>query len=285
MTYPNSLVLTLACPDTVGIVAAVAATIADHGGNITESAQYGDPDSGTHFMRVAFKGPAGLDEDRFRDIFTPVAERFGMAWRVRDVRRKQRVMILVSKMDHCLVDLLYRWKTGQLPMDVTSIVSNHRDHESHAVQAGLPFHYLPVTKETKLERETELFQIFKDEKVELGILARYMQVLSDGLSAKLSGRCINIHHSFLPSFKGANPYSRAHERGVKLIGATAHYVTTDLDEGPIIEQETERVDHAMTIDEFVAIGRGIEARVLARGVKFHLEDRVLINKNRTVVFR
>jgi formyltetrahydrofolate deformylase len=282
-SYP--VILTLRCPDRVGIVAAVAAKLAEHDCNITESAQYGDPQTVTHFMRVAFDAPAGLALATIRDAFQPVAGRFGMVWSVKDARLRPKVMILCSKMDHCLVDLLYRWRIGALRMDVTSIVSNHADAEAHARQAGLRFHYLPVTGETRLEQETELARLIRAEGADLVVLARYMQVLSDGLVATLAGRCINIHHSFLPSFKGAAPYAQAHARGVKLIGATAHYVTADLDEGPIIEQETERVDHSMSVDEFAAIGREIEARVLARAVKYHLEDRVLLNGDRTVVFR
>ncbi len=277
-------VLTIRCPDRIGIVAAVTTLIASLEGNITESAQFGDPKTKTHFMRIAFDAPV-VDEARFGEIFSPIAERFGMTWELHDTRRRPRVMILVSKMDHCLVDLLYRWRQDTLKMDITSITSNHEMAARHAEQHGLPFNYLPVTKQTKLEQETALVRLIKEEQVDLIVLARYMQVLSDGLSAKLSDKCINIHHSFLPSFKGAAPYSQAHDRGVKLIGATGHYVTSDLDEGPIIEQETERVDHAMSVDQFVAIGREIEARVLARAVKFHLERRVLLNGNKTVVFR
>ncbi len=279
------MILTLQCPDRVGIVAAVTRCIADFGGNIRESAQFGDPQTGIHFMRVAFDAPEGAALPDFEQAFAPVAQSFAMEWNAWDASQPQRTLILVSKMDHCLLDLLYRRHLGTLALGHVTIGSNHEQARDHADRYGLPFHYLPVTKTTKLEQETEIVRLVKESRIDLVILARYMQVLSDGLSAKLAGRCINIHHSFLPSFKGAAPYSQAHARGVKIIGATAHYVTADLDEGPIIEQETERVDHAMSVEEFVSIGREIEARVLARAVKFHLEHRVLVNGRKTVVFR
>jgi formyltetrahydrofolate deformylase len=279
------MILTLQCPDRVGIVAAVTRRVADFEGNITESAQFGDRTTGTYFMRVAFDAPEGAELRDFEKAFAPVAQSFAMEWNAWDASRPQRALILVSKMDHCLLDLLYRRHLGSLPLGEAIIASNHEDARIHAERAGLPFHHLPVTKTTKLEQETQIVRLVQEERIDLVILARYMQILSDGLSAKLVGRCINIHHSFLPSFKGAAPYSQAHARGVKIIGATAHYVTADLDEGPIIEQETERVDHAMSVEEFVSIGREIEARVLARAVKFHLEHRVLINGRKTVVFR
>ncbi|MGL4288179.1 MAG: formyltetrahydrofolate deformylase [Phreatobacter sp.] len=280
-----AFVLTLVCRDRVGIVAAVSRAIADKGCNITESAQFGDPATGMHFMRLAFTAPAGVTAEAFTEAFTPVAEHFAMTWRVWDAHARPRVVILVSKHDHCLVDLIYRWRIGTLPMDIVSIISNHEEARGLAEQHGITFHHLPVTRQTKLEQETEIVRLIGQEAADLVILARYMQILSDGLSAKLAGKCINIHHSFLPSFKGAAPYSQAHARGVKLIGATAHYVTSDLDEGPIIEQETERVNHAMSVDEFVAIGREIEARVLARAVRMHVEHRVFQNGGKTVVFR
>jgi formyltetrahydrofolate deformylase len=280
-----AMILTLHCPDRVGIVAAVTRCVADFNGNITESAQFGDPATGTHFMRVAFTPPVGASLADFRKGFEPVAAQFAMDWNVWDQSQPQRVLILVSKLDHCLLDLLYRRHLGSLPLQNVVVASNHEAARIHSDRNGLPFHYLPVTKTTKLEQETEIVRIVREEKIDLVILARYMQVLSDGLSAKLAGRCINIHHSFLPSFKGAAPYSQAHARGVKIIGATAHFVTADLDEGPIIEQETERVDHSMSVENFVSIGREIEARVLARAVKYQLEHRVLINGHKTVVFR
>jgi len=279
------MILTLRCLDRVGIVAAVTRCIADFGGDIRESAQFGDSATGIHFMRVAFDAPTGASLADFKRDFGAIADSFAMEWNAWDAALPQRTLILVSKMDHCLLDLLYRRHLGSLPLEEVVIGSNHEAARLHAERNGLPFHFLPVTKTTKLEQETEIVRLVKAERIDLVILARYMQVLSDGLSAKLAGRCINIHHSFLPSFKGAAPYSQAHARGVKIIGATAHYVTADLDEGPIIEQETERVDHAMSVEEFVSIGREIEARVLARAVKYHLEHRVLINGRKTVVFR
>lgn len=282
---PRRFVLTLKCPDRIGIVAAVATALTSLECNIHESQQYGDAKSRTFFMRIAFDPPAGRSFDEIHAALAPIAERFEMNWKLHDTSILPRVLLLSSKLDHCLVDLLYRWKIGALPMQITSIVSNHAELAAHASQAGVPFHHLPITKETKLEHETELARLIKAENADLVVLARYMQILSDGLAAKLSGRCINIHHSFLPSFKGAGPYTQAFNRGVKLIGATAHYVTADLDEGPIIEQETERVDHAMTVDQFTAIGREIEARVLARAVRFHLEHRVFVNGTKTIVFR
>lgn len=281
----SGYILTLKCPDKVGIVAAVTHIIAVNGGNITESSQFGDEMTQTHFMRVAFDPQPTMTLAEFKDKFAPIAASFKMDWGVYDTKIAMNVMILASKQDHCLVDLLYRNRIGGLKMSITSIGSNHEATNLHAAQAGVHFHHLPISRETKLEQETEIVRLVKEEKVDLVILARYMQILSDGLTAKLAGRCINIHHSFLPSFKGAAPYSQAHARGVKIIGATAHYVTAALDEGPIIEQETERVNHAMAVDEFVSIGREIEARVLARAVKYHLEHRVLVNGTKTVVFR
>jgi formyltetrahydrofolate deformylase len=278
-------ILTLHCPDKVGIVASVTAAIASAGGNITDSAQFGDENTNTHFMRVAFTPPKDLTTSSFRASFEPIARSFNMTWHLYDMNIPLRVMILASKQDHCLVDLLYRHRIGALKMEITSIGSNHEASQTHALAAGIPFHHLPISKETKLEQETQIASLIKSEQVDLVILARYMQILSDGLTAKLNGKCINIHHSFLPSFKGAAPYSQAHARGVKIIGATAHYVTSALDEGPIIEQETERVNHSMSVEEFVSIGREIEARVLARAVKYHLEHRVLINGTKTVVFK
>ncbi|QCI68443.1 formyltetrahydrofolate deformylase [Phreatobacter stygius] len=280
-----AFVLTLVCRDRVGIVAAVSRAIADKDCNITESAQFGDPATGMHFMRLVFTAPAGVSAESFTKAFAPVADHFAMTWRLWDAHQRPRVVILVSRHDHCLVDLIYRWRLGSLPMDIVSIVSNHDDARALADQHGIAFHHLPVTRQTKASQEAEIIDLIGRDKADLVILARYMQILSDTLTARLAGQCINIHHSFLPSFKGAAPYSQAHARGVKLIGATAHYVTSDLDEGPIIEQETERVTHAMSVDEFVAIGREIEARVLARAVKMHVEHRVFQNGGKTVVFR
>ncbi len=282
---PARFVLTLSCGDRRGIVAAVANSIASQDCNIVESAQYGDPDSGRFFMRVSFAAPESVTRESFVSGFLPVATGYGFDWKLHDLRVKPRVMILVSKLGHCLNDLLYRNSIGQLPMDLVSVTSNHETMRRRVEGEGLPYHYVPVEGRTKAEQEAELLGLIEGERIDLVVLARYMQVLSDDLSGRLAGRVINIHHSFLPSFKGAKPYHRAHERGVKLIGATAHYVTAELDEGPIIEQDVGRVDHAMSAEEMVAIGRDIENTVLARAIKFHLEHRVLLNGSRTVVFR
>ena len=282
---PARFVLTLSCGDRRGIVAAVANSIASQDCNIVESAQYGDPDSGRFFMRVAFAAPPSVTRESFVSGFTPVATGYGFDWQVHDLSEKPRVMILVSRMGHCLNDLLYRNSIGQLPMELVSVASNHETMRRRVESEGLPFHFVPVEGRSKAEQEAEILGLVEGERIDLVVLARYMQVLSDEMSAKLAGRVINIHHSFLPSFKGAKPYHRAHERGVKLIGATAHYVTAELDEGPIIEQDVGRVDHSMSAEEMIAIGRDIENTVLARAIKFHLEHRVLLNGSRTVVFR
>jgi formyltetrahydrofolate deformylase len=282
---PVRFVLTLSCEDRRGIVAAVANSIASQDCNIVESAQYGDPDSGRFFMRVSFSAPASVTRASFERGFHPVATGYGFDWRLHDLAVKPRVMILVSKMGHCLNDLLYRNSIGQLPMELVSVVSNHEQMRRRVEGEGLPYHFLPVEEAGKEAQEAALLALVDKEQIDLVVLARYMQVLSNELSQRLSGRVINIHHSFLPSFKGARPYQRAHERGVKLIGATAHYVTAELDEGPIIEQDVARVDHSMSAEEMIAIGRDIENAVLARAIKFHLEHRVLINGSRTVVFR
>ena len=277
-------VLTLSCADKPGIVAAVSTYLFDGGCNILDAQQFDDVATGLFFMRVVFENEGGQG-GALTDGFKPVAERFGMSWTLRDRSDRKKVMILVSKFDHCLVDILYRWRLGELPMDLTAVVSNYpRDTYSALDFGGAPFHYLPVTKQTKMEQEAQLWDLIKANGTEVVVLARYMQILSDGLSAKLSGRCINIHHSFLPGFKGASPYTQAHTRGVKLIGATAHYVTADLDEGPIIEQDVERISHRDTPDDLVRKGRDIERRVLARALRYHLEDRVLVNGRKTVVF-
>jgi formyltetrahydrofolate deformylase len=281
-----SFILTLSCPNRPGIVAAVANAILEGGGDIREAQQYDDTATGRFFMRVVFAAlEGGLDAQGWREAFAPLAERFALRWTLRDAAAPRRVMVLVSKPDHCLADLLYRRRIGELSMDLHAIASNHpAETFAHLDMSGIPFHHLPVTPETKLEQETALWQLIRDTGTELVVLARYMQVLSSGLAAKLAGRCINIHHSFLPGFKGAKPYHQAHERGVKLIGATAHYVTGDLDEGPIIEQDVERVTHADTPEDLVRKGRDIERRVLARAVAWHLQDRVLLNGRKTVVF-
>lgn len=285
MTEPY--VLTLSCPDRPGIVAAVASFLFERGGNILEAQQFDDTESGRFFMRVMFDREAGSGSlEALKAEFEEVAEKFSLNWRLRPRSQKRRVMLLVSKFDHCLADLLYRWRIGEIPMEIVAIAANYpRETYAHLDFDGIPFHYLPITKATKMEQEAQLWELFQKTGAEVAVLARYMQVLSDGLSAKLSGRCINIHHSFLPGFKGARPYHQAHERGVKLIGATAHYVTSDLDEGPIIEQDVERISHQDTADDLVRKGRDIERRVLARALAWHLDDRVLLNGHRTVVFR
>jgi len=288
MTTPqDQFILILSCPDRPGIVAGVSTFLFEQGCNILEAQQYDDTESGRFFMRVVFNvvaGEAGIEAIRAR--FAQVAETFRLTWSIRDALEKRRVLLLASKSDHCLADLLYRWRIGEIPMEIAGIISNHaRDTYAHLDFDGIPFHFLPVTKETKMEQEAHVWAIFKESGAEVAVLARYMQVLSDGLSAKLSGRCINIHHSFLPGFKGAKPYHQAHARGVKVIGATAHYVTANLDEGPIIEQDVERISHQDSPDDLVRKGRDIERRVLARALAWHLQDRVLLNGNRTVVFR
>ncbi len=282
---PARFVLTLACKDRRGIVAAVANSIASQDCNIVESAQYGDPETERFFMRVSFAAPASVTAESFRRGFEPVALGFGFDWKVHDLSAKPRVLILVSKFGHCLNDLLYRHEIGHLPMELVAVGSNHETMRRRAESENVPYLHWPVNKASKAEQEAEIMGFVERERIDLVILARYMQVLSTEMATALFGRAINIHHSFLPSFVGAKPYHQAHERGVKLIGATAHYVTPVLDGGPIIEQDVGRVDHSMSAEAFVAMGRDIEATVLARAVKFHLEHRVLINDNRTVVFR
>jgi formyltetrahydrofolate deformylase len=278
-------VLTLSCPDQPGIVAAISALLGNQDCNITDSAQFGDPDTGRYFMRVSFSAPDGLSQAKIEAAFKPIFTRFKMASQIHDLEKRPRVVLLVSRFGHCLNDLLYRHRIGALPVEIPAIVSNHRDFYQVAASQDIPFHYLPVTPETKTRQERKLLELLEEERADFLVLARYMQILSDELCSALEGRAINIHHSFLPSFKGARPYHQAHKRGVKLIGATAHYVTADLDEGPIIEQEAVRVDHAMSPDDLVAAGRDIESLVLARAVKWHAEHRILLNGHRTVVFR
>ncbi|MFY9639376.1 MAG: formyltetrahydrofolate deformylase [Rhodomicrobium sp.] len=286
MSLPNpSFVLTLSCADRPGIVAAIATRLAESGCNITDSAQFGDVKSGRFFMRVSFSAPDGLTREGAWNLLLPAIEQFEMTAEVYAHSEKMRVLILVSKFGHCLNDLLYRHAIGALPIEIPAIVSNHRTFYQLAASHDIPFHYLPVTQETREKQERRLLEIVDEEKIELVVLARYMQVLSETLCEKLAGRAINIHHSFLPSFKGAKPYHQANARGVKLIGATAHYVTPALDEGPIVEQDVARVDHSMPPEELVTIGRDVECVVLARAVKWHAEHRVLLNGSRTVVFR
>jgi formyltetrahydrofolate deformylase len=281
---PARFVLTLSCGDRRGIVAAVANSIASQGCNIVESAQYGDPESERFFMRVSFSAPKEMTVQSFTDGFLPVATGFNLEWILHDLGVKPRALILVSKFGHCLNDLLYRNSIGHLPMELVAVISNHEAMRRRVEAEGVRYIHLPITPATKAKQEAALSALVDDERIDLLVLARYMQVLSPALVARLAGRAINIHHSFLPSFVGARPYQQARQRGVKLIGATAHYVTPELDAGPIIEQGVERVDHSMSEEEMIAVGRDIEATVLARAVRFHLEHRVLINGSRTVVF-
>ena len=279
-------ILTISCPDSVGIVAAVTTFLAVSDCNIKDSAQFGDPDTKLFFMRVSFTaGENAPDGTTLRASFCATAKRYSMTWSMDNATKRCRMLILVSKQGHCLNDLLFRCRSGALHADVAGIVSNHETFRDVAAWNDIPFHYMPVTPETKEAREKELLAMVERENIDLVVLARYMQVLSPELCEALAGKCINIHHSFLPSFKGAQPYLRAHARGVKLIGATAHYVTANLDEGPIIEQEVERVDHAHTPEDLAAISRDVESIVLARAVRLHIEHRVLINGNKTVVLR
>ncbi|AVH99627.1 MULTISPECIES: formyltetrahydrofolate deformylase [Streptomyces] len=280
----DQYVLTLSCPDKQGIVHAVSSYLFITGCNIEDSQQFGDRDTGLFFMRVHFSAEAPVDVEKLRASFAAVGDAFGMEWRIDRADQRMRVVLMVSKFGHCLNDLLFRSRIGALPVEIVAVVSNHTDFEELVGSYGIPFRHIPVTKDTKAEAEERLLDLVREEDVELVVLARYMQVLSDDLCKRLSGRIINIHHSFLPSFKGAKPYHQAHARGVKLIGATAHYVTADLDEGPIIEQEVERVGHEVTPDQLVAIGRDVECQALARAVKWHAEHRILLNGSRTVVF-
>ncbi|MFB9820695.1 MULTISPECIES: formyltetrahydrofolate deformylase [Arthrobacter] len=281
-TLPTSFVVTLSCPDRPGIVHAVAGALLEAGCNIADSQQYGSPSTGNFFMRV--EATTSSTQAELSSALAPVAEEFGMKWQINPVGQKVRTLILGSKDAHCLNDLLFQQRTGTLPIEVPAIVSNHRDLEGLAEFYGIPFHHIPVTPDTKPQAEAKLLELIREHGIELTVLARYMQVLSNELCTELNGKAINIHHSFLPSFKGAKPYHQAHARGVKIIGATAHYVTADLDEGPIIEQEVIRVDHARTAEQFVQMGRDVEGRTLAQAVQWHAEHRVLLDGTRTVVF-
>jgi formyltetrahydrofolate deformylase len=277
-------ILTLSCPDRLGLVHAVSGFLLERGGNIEEAAQYNDHDTGLFFMRVQF-ACRQLTHDDLKTQLGVFAQPFAMEWRLHARAQPMGTVIMVSKEGHCLNDLLFRWKSGLLPLDIRAIISNHREFYQLAASYNVPFHHLPVTAATKAQVEAKQYEIIQAEGAELVVLARYMQVLSDDLCRKLSGSAINIHHSFLPSFKGAKPYYQAHDRGVKLIGATAHYVTADLDEGPIIEQDVARVDHSKTVEDLTALGRDTESQVLARAVKWHSERRVLINGHKTVIFK
>lgn len=277
-------ILTLSCPDRIGIVHRVSGVLLTHQGNILDAQQFGDEETGRFFLRVHFT-LTDANIEALKSDMTHVASAFDMQWQIHSAQGKARLMILVSKQGHCLNDLLFRVHSGQLNAEIVAVVSNHRDFESLVTSHGVPFHWLPVTPETKAKQETAILELAQRLDVDLVVLARYMQILSAQMCESLSGRAINIHHSFLPSFKGAKPYYQAHARGVKLIGATAHYVTPDLDEGPIIEQDIERVDHAMSVQDLTRMGSDIESLVLARAVKAHIEQRILLNGNRTVVFR
>ncbi len=283
----NCYVLTLSCGDRPGLVAAVAGLLADHGGNILEAQQFDDLLVDRFFMRVVFSvDPAQSRSGGLKQAIGNMAPQYGMDWRLRPLAERQKVLLLVSKFDHCLGDLLYRHRIGELKMDVVGIVSNHpREALKLSVMGDIPYHHLPATRDSRPAREVAIKAIVEQTGADLVVLARYMQILSDDMARFLSGRCINIHHSFLPGFKGAQPYHQAFERGVKMIGATAHYVTSDLDEGPIIHQDVEAISHNDTPDDLVRKGRDIERRVLARAVHYHLEDRVLLNGSKTVVFK
>ncbi len=283
-TQNSFFILTLKCQDRSGIVAAISALLFDNRCNIEDSAQFSDSDTGTFFMRIRFSSALHHDAHKMHHVFKPVAGRFSMWWDLCMEGRRPRVLIMVSKQDHCLNDLLYRWRIQSLKMDITRVVSNHEKCRSLVEREGLVFSHLPVSKKTKPQQEEQLRALLKQDDVDLVILARYMQILSEKLANDFAGRVINIHHSFLPGFKGARPYHRAHERGVKLIGATAHYVTPDLDEGPIIEQETYRVHHSESVGSLIANGRDVERRVLAHAVKAHIERRIFVNGRKTVVF-
>ncbi len=285
-TVQKEYVLTLSCVDVPGIVYAVSSFLVQHRCSIMQSQQFGDRESGLFFMRVHFESAdPEADVEALRTDFGWVGDSFQMGWQLHDARAPYRVLIMVSRFGHCLNDLLFRYSVGALNVKIVGVGSNHTDFEALTTANGIPFHHIPVTADTKADAEARLLALVDSEGVDLVVLARYMQVLSDDLCKQLEGRAINIHHSFLPSFKGARPYHQAHARGVKLIGATAHYVTGDLDEGPIIEQEVARVDHSLDAEHLVAVGRDVECQALARAVKWHTESRVLLNGNRTVVFR
>lgn len=281
----NDYILTLSCPDTTGIVHAVSGWLLKQHGNIVEAEQFGDAQTNSFFLRIHFSLPMASSPEVLRADFEPIAAKYKMAAHIFDEQKKTRVLLLVSRQGHCLNDLLFRTRSGQLPIEIVAVVSNHTDHAALAASYHTPFHHLPVTPATKAEQEQQILKLVNDLNIDLVVLARYMQILSPELCRALSGRAINIHHSFLPSFKGARPYHQAHDRGVKIIGATAHYVTEDLDEGPIIEQDVERVSHDMSPDELTQVGSDVESLVLSRAVKAHVEHRIFLNGHRTVVFK
>jgi formyltetrahydrofolate deformylase len=280
----TAYILTLSCQDRLGLVHAVSGFLLERGANIEEAAQYNDHDTGLFFMRIQFACEQ-TDAEALKAQWAEFSQPYAMDWNLHTRSQPMRAVIMVSKDGHCLNDLLFRWKSGLLPLDIRAIVSNHREFYQLAASYNVPFHHIPVTAATKAQAEAKQYEIIENEGAELVVLARYMQVLSDDLCRKLAGRAINIHHSFLPSFKGAKPYYQAHDRGVKLIGATAHYVTADLDEGPIIEQDVARVDHSQAVEDLTTLGRDTESQVLARAVKWHSEHRVLINGHKTVIFK
>ncbi len=277
-------VLTVKCKSIRGIIAAISVYLTEKGCNIIDSSQFDDLQTGMFFMRISFISEEGASMEDIENGFAPVAEQFGMETQLFDTSQRTKVMIMVSRFGHCLNDLLYRWKIGALPIDIVGVVSNHFEYQKQVVNHDIPFHHIKVTKENKPKAEAQLMEVIEASGTELVVLARYMQVLSDDLCRAMSGRIINIHHSFLPSFKGANPYKQAYQRGVKLIGATAHYVTADLDEGPIIEQDTVRITHAQSAADYVSLGRDVESQVLARAIHAHIHHSTFINGNRTVVF-
>lgn len=278
-------ILTLSCPDRMGIVHHVSGWLLTHHGNIVHSQQFGDAGTERFFLRIHFSLPVAAEVEALTADFAGIAERFSMQFQFHDKRRKARLLILVSRQGHCLNDLLYRVQSAQLPVEIAAVVSNHTDFRAMVEGHGLPFHHLPVTPQTRETQEQRILALAEHERVDLVVLARYMQILSQPMCRALQGRAINIHHSFLPSFKGARPYYQAHDRGVKIIGATAHYVTEDLDEGPIIEQDIERVDHSMSAHDLTQVGSDVESLVLARAVRWHVEHRILLNGQRTVVFK
>lgn len=285
MKNDHEFILTISCPDQVGIVYSISGTLLELDGNILTSQQFGDEDTKQFFLRIRFSVPAAVSQEQIEAALAPAKQRFNMDLNLYSTAQKSRVLILVSKQGHCLNDLLFRTHSGLLHMDIVGIVSNHRDHEKQAESYDIPFHYLPVNNENRSEQEAEILRLVNELDVDLVVLARYMQILSHHLSTELEGKAINIHHSFLPSFKGAKPYHQAHQRGVKIIGATAHYVTSDLDEGPIIEQDVQRVDHRLSADNLAQVGSDIESLVLSRAVKSFIEHRILLNGDRTVVFK
>lgn len=280
----RTYVLNLSCPDRKGLVHAVSGFLLENQANIEEAAQFNDHTTGLFFMRVQFEIPQ-VQEEGLRTALAEFASPYQIEWSLHDTSKPVKTVVLVSKEGHCLNDLLFRWKSGLLPIDIRAIISNHREFYQLAASYNVPFHHIPVTAATKAHAEERQYEIIQEEGADLVVLARYMQILSDDFSKKLAGRAINIHHSFLPSFKGAKPYYQAHDRGVKLIGATAHYVTADLDEGPIIEQDVARAFHSDTVEDLTARGRDTESQVLARAVKWHSEHRILINGQKTVIFR